>query len=368
MKKDIRKATFLSKGIKLTFYAFVFFCGSLFVTRTFDSFGFLEFSYGHYHFPINRKIPYFRQGEREFGQIDEFGVRIGSKKSNFKCGYLLLGDSQTFGSGIFWKDTFSEILNRETNCQWTNLGIPGFTLENELSMYQKVSAFLKEKTVYLFVYGNDIYETGDTPDYLHFVNHQKWYLHLSSFFFPKSTRLYFKKKYFESIQKRMEDELERVAKLPYFPFAQKSKKNEVVDFLPLKTLFQISPTYLSSSLDTKSFAKINFERWSQIFFQLKDQIEKDGKQLRVVYLPLEVEYDRTRYEIYKNIGFKMNVSWLESDSELVLDLIQITKENHIPFIDLRNFMRYRTDLLQKGDIHINEAATRMIAEVLKKDL
>ncbi|PJZ83933.1 SGNH/GDSL hydrolase family protein [Leptospira harrisiae] len=368
MKKDIHKSTFLSKPIKLILYTLLFFCGLVFAARFIDSFDFLRFSYGHYHFPAGKKIPYFRGGEREFGEINEYGVRIGNLKKNPDCRYLLLGDSQTFGSGLFWKDTFAEILNRETKCQWTNVGIPGFTLENEFSMYLKLSPVLKVTTVYLFVYGNDIYETGDTPDYVHFVNHQKKYIHLFSFFFPNSARLFLKKSYFDSIQVRMEEELERVSKLPYVPSVLKTKKNEMVDFLPLKTLFQISPNYLSSSLDTKTFAKLNFDRWRKIFLQLKDKINKDGKDLKVVYIPLEVEYDKTRYEIYKDIGFQMNPSWLESDSELVLDLIQLTKENHIPFIDLRHLMRYRTDLLQSGDIHINEVATRLIADILKKDL
>ncbi|TGL88823.1 SGNH/GDSL hydrolase family protein [Leptospira congkakensis] len=368
MKKEIHLSTFPFKSIKIGLYAFFFLCGLVLVTRTIDTFEILRFPYGHYHFPPVRKIPYFRQGEREFGEINEYGFRIGSVKENTNCKYLLLGDSQTFGSGIFWKDSFPEILNRETNCQWINTGIPGFTLENEFSLYEKVSQKLDFDKVYLIVYGNDIYETGDTPDYLHFVNHKSWYVHFVSFFFPEHTRRFIKNKYFESIQIRMEEELDRVSKLPYMAPDSKAKKIEVVDFNSLKTLFQISPTYLPSSLDTKTSAKVNFDRWKKVFYQLKHKIEQSNKSLTVVYIPLEVEYDKSRFFVYESIGFQMNPSWLESDSELFLDLFQLTKENNIPLIDLRKFMRYRTDLLQSGDIHLNENATRLIADILKRDL
>lgn len=367
MKKDNDTLAFSSKPIKFCFYLLAFLCGLFSISRIFDSTGLnFGFPYGHFHFPADRQIPFFRKGEREFGEIDVFGFRKGSIKSNANCNYLLLGDSQTFGSGIFWQDTFPEILNRETDCNWTNISIPGSTLENEFSMYKEVSSHLEFSHVYLFVYGNDIYETGDTPDFLHFVNHKKWYIHFLSFLFPEHTRLYLKKTYFESIQKRMDKELERISQLPYQIPNLKEKKKEVADFLPLKTLYQISPTYLSSALDTKTFAKINFDRWKKILFELNHEIHKQGKQFTLVYIPLEVEFDKSRYEVYEGIGFVMNPQWLESDSELIQDLAQLSKENQIPLIDLRRFMRYRTDLLQRGDIHLNETATRLIADVLKQ--
>ncbi|TGL40312.1 SGNH/GDSL hydrolase family protein [Leptospira perdikensis] len=366
MKKDNDQSAFSSKPVKFVFYLLLSFFGLFFAFRIMDSSSFyLDFPYGHFHFPLGRQIPFFKEGEREFGEIDQFGFRKGSVKKNTKCNYLLLGDSQTFGSGLFWKDSFPEILNRETDCRWFNISIPGSTLENQFSMYQKVSSHLEFSHVYLFVYGNDIYETGDTPDYLHFVNHKKWYVHFLSFFFPEHTRLYLKKKYFESIQKRMESELERVSIQPYQAPNLKKRKDEIADYLPLKTLFQISPTYLSSSLDTKTYAKVNFDRWKKILLELNYKILDQGKHLTIVYIPLEVEFDKSRYDVYQGIGFVMNPKWLESDSELVEDLVQVSAENQIPFVDMRSWMRYRTDLLQKGDIHLNEVATRLIADILK---
>ncbi|TGK95526.1 SGNH/GDSL hydrolase family protein [Leptospira brenneri] len=366
MKKDDEQTGFSAKQLKYILVLFLFLPGFAFFTRTIDSLGYFRFPYGHFHFPTSSKIPFFRLGEREYGDINEFGFRSSSYPKDTNCSYLLLGDSQTFGSGIFWKDSFPEILNRETSCYWINTSIPGFTLDNEFSMYQKVQTHFQFSDVYLFVYGNDVYELGDTPDFLHFLNHKKWYFSVFSFYFPESTRLYLKKLYFDSIQKRMELELERVSSLPYTPPLPNQEKNQIVDYLSLKTLFQISPTYLSSSLDTKTFAKKDFDRWKRTFDQLYQEIRNQGKKITIVYIPLEVEYDRNRYEVYRTLGFEMNPQWLESDSEFILDLIQLTDENRIPLIDLRKYMRYKPDLLQRGDIHLNERATRLIADVLKK--
>ncbi|MBM9546516.1 SGNH/GDSL hydrolase family protein [Leptospira sp. 201903074] len=341
----------------LSIISFLFFD---FISLCFDS------KYGHYHFPKNREIPFFRLGEREMGKIGEWGIREGSFKPEASCKYLLLGDSQTFGSGIFWKDTFSEILNRETDCHWTNAGIPGFTLENEFSLYQTIKSDISFDRVYLFIYGNDIYETGDTPDYLHYVKKQTWYIQFLTFFFPEQSRIYLKARYFQTIQKRMESELERVSKLEIKK--QKSSNRVKEEFITLRGLYNLSPDYLSGSLDTKTYAKTNFNRWNRVLEQLYGKVLVDKKELVMVYIPLEVEYDPIRFKIYKEIGFVMNPKWIDSDSDFITDLKAISRKKNIPLIDLREYMRYRSDLLQKEDIHLNETATRLIANILKQKL
>lgn len=88
----------------------------------------------------------------------------------------------------------------------------------------------------------------------------------------------------------------------------------------------------------------------------------------IVYIPLEVEYDPIRFQIYKEIGFEMNENWIQSDSDFISDIKAVAKENKIPLIDLRKFMRFRSDLLQKEDIHLNETATRLISDIIKQKL
>ncbi|MCW7493512.1 SGNH/GDSL hydrolase family protein [Leptospira soteropolitanensis] len=367
MKKVNDVSLFPTSKFRKVILFFGILVGLLFVCRFFDFVSlYFESPYGHYHFPKNREIPFFRLGEKEIGKMGEFGTRIGNWNKNSQCKYLLLGDSQVFGSGIFWKDTFPEILNRETKCSWINLGIPGFTLENELSLYRTIRTHISFDRVYLFVYGNDIFETGDTPDYLHFVKRQYWYFRALSFLFPEQTRIHLKNKYFESIQKRMEVELGKIAKLnnQVSPNSQINKEN----FVTLKGLFNLSPDYLRGSLDTKSYAATNFNRWHRILRQFNGNILSDKKELVMVYIPLEIEYDPKMFQIYKEIGFVMDSRWLDSDSEFITDLKIISKEERIPLIDLRESMRFRTDLLQSGDIHLNESAHRMIANTLKQSL
>lgn len=349
------------------FLILCFLLGLFLFCRFIDSLSFhFDSMYGHFHFPINREIPFYRLGNKEIGKIGEWGTRVGALEKNSQCKNLLLGDSQVFGSGIFWKDTFSEILNRETECSWINLGIPGFTLENELSIYEKVRSKISFDRVYLFVYGNDIFETGDTPDYVHFVKKQFWLLRGFSFLFPEYTRIYLKKRYFEIIQQRMEVELEKFSKSKNQISSKPQVKKE--EFVTLKNLFELSPNYLFESLDTKTYAKKNFIRWYKILQQLNDRILTDKKELVMVYIPLEVEYDPNMYHVYEKIGFEMDSRWIKSNSELITALQGISKEKKILLIDLREFMRFRSDLLQTGDIHLNETAHRLIADVLKRKL
>lgn len=349
------------------FLILCFLLGLFLFCRFIDSLSFhFDSMYGHFHFPINREIPFYRLGNKEIGKIGEWGTRVGALEKNSQSKYLILGDSQVFGSGIFWEDTFSEILNRETECTWINFGIPGFTLENELSMYEKVRSKISFDRVYLFVYGNDIFETGDTPDYLHFVKKQFWFLRGISFLFPEHTRIYLKKRYFETIQQRMEIELEKFAKLNHLDSRTSQVKKE--NFVTLKGLFKLSPDYLRGSLDTKTYATINFNRWLRILRQLNEMVRLDKKELVMVYIPLEIEYDPKMFQIYKEIGFVMDSRWLKSDSEFVTSLKSISNEESIPLIDLRRSMRFRSDLLQSGDIHLNETAHRLIANILKQTL
>lgn len=367
MKKASDSLFDSTSKLHVGFLILCFLLGLFLVCRFIDSFRFYSDSmYGHFHFPINREIPFYRLGNKEIGKIGEWGTRVGALEKNSECKYLLLGDSQVFGSGIFWEDTFSEILNRETECSWINVGIPGFTLENELSLYEKVRSKISFDRVYLFVYGNDIYETGDTPDYLHFVKKQIWYFRCLSFLFPEHTRIYLKKSYFDTIQQRMEIELEKFAKLNHHDSRASQVKNE--NFVTLKGLFKLSPDYLRGSLDTKKYATINFNRWLKILRQLNEVVRLDKKELVMVYIPLEIEYDPKMFQIYKEIGFIVDSRWLNSDSELVTSLKSISKEESIPLIDLRQSMRFRSDLLQSGDIHLNETAHRLIANILKQKL
>ncbi|WP_244247299.1 MULTISPECIES: SGNH/GDSL hydrolase family protein [Leptospira] len=358
---------FLNPSLKLRvgFLILCFLLGLFLFCRSIDSISlYFDSDYGHFHFPINSEIPFYRLGNKEIGKIGEWGTRIGELEKNVSCKYLLLGDSQVFGSGIFWKDTFSEILNRETKCHWVNLGIPGFTLENELSLYQKVRTKISFDRVYLFVYGNDIYETGDTPDFLNFVKKQTWYFRILSFLFPEQSRIYGKRKYFQMVQVRMETELMKLAP-SNTQVIHKSTTNEK-EFITQKALFSLSPDYFHGSLNTKSIAKKNFQRWYRILRKLNDEIVSANKELVIVYIPLEVEYDPEMFQVYKDIGFVMDSSWIKSNSELITDLNIITKEKNIPLIDLREYMRFRSDLLQLEDIHLNETAHRLIADILKK--
>ncbi|XDD45805.1 SGNH/GDSL hydrolase family protein [Leptospira sp. WS39.C2] len=330
--------------------------------------------YGYFHYPPNRTLPFFRKGEAEAGVIGEFGIRESSQKTKTNCNYMLLGDSQTFGSGIFWEDSFSEILNRETNCQWTNISMPGFTLENEYAIYLVSKNKVQFEHLFLVIYGNDIYETGDTPDFIHFVDKQKWYTQLLGFFLPERTRMYLKKEYFGSVQTRMEKEIEKFANTKYEKHKNKvqKKKSDIEvgdeDFFSFRTLYSISPNYFKESLDVRSVSQKNFRRWKRILEKFHNELNKSNKKLTFVYIPLDVEFDPIRYQVYESIGFPMQSNWLKGDSEFIQELQSISKTFGTNLIDMRFVFRKQKHLLQKEDIHFNEKANRLIADTIKKSL
>lgn len=352
----------------LIFFVFVFLC-----LRFIDRWVLVHFvEYGTYHYPPNETIPFFRNGEVEYGNTNQFGIRQPNDLKKINCHYLVLGDSQTFGSGIFLRDRFTELLNSETNCQWINVSVPGYTLENEFSIYQSVQDTISFQKLYLVIYGNDVYETGDTPDFLHFVKRQSWYRNVLTFFLPEYTRSIRKREYFQTVQVRMTEELNRLSNLPLL---DRKKRGNPKDSPPIppnytsfKTLYSISPNYFYESLQVKSVSSQNWKRWEQIFFRLKENLSKRNVALTLVYIPLDVEFDSSRFAVYKEIGFPLDPNWLTGDAEFILSLQQLAHEFQIPLIDLRPIFRSQTDLLQPEDIHFNEKANRLIADTIKKSL
>ncbi|MCG6149911.1 SGNH/GDSL hydrolase family protein [Leptospira levettii] len=328
--------------------------------------------YGYFHYPKEQTIPFFRKGVPEPGKIGKFGIRESTVKNKPNCHSLFLGDSQTFGSGIFWKDTFSEILNEETNCQWTNVSMPGFTLENEYAIFQEIKNHIPFEHVYLVVYGNDIYESGETPDYIHFVDKQKWYTKVLGFFLPNYTWYVLKKQYFDSVQKRMEVEIQKFANTNYqtSPSTPPSEKEETGEetFVSFQTLYSISPNYFKESLDVNSVSNQNFKRWQRALLRLFSDLNANHKKFTMIYIPLDVEFDPKRFSVYKKIGFSMDPNWLVGDSEFIQELRIFSKSNHVNLIDMRESFRIQKQLLQKEDIHFNEKANRLIADVIKQSM
>lgn len=328
--------------------------------------------YGYFHYPKDQTIPFFRMGVPEPGKIGKFGIRESTTKDKSNCHSLFLGDSQTFGSGIFWKDTFSEILNRETNCQWTNVSMPGFTLENEYAMFQEIKDHIPFEHVYLVVYGNDIYETGETPDYIHFVDKQKWYTKVLGLFLPNYTWLILKKQYFDSVQKRMEIEIQKFANTNYQTKQSTPPSNEEETgeetFPSFRTLYSISPNYFKESLDVNSVSNQNFKRWQRVLLRLFSDLQTNHKKFTMIYIPLDVEFDPKRFDVYQKIGFAMDREWLVGDSEFFLALRTFSESNQVQLIDMRKIFRNQNHLLQKEDIHFNEKANRLIADAIKQSM
>lgn len=71
---------------------------------------------------------------------------------------LLLGDSYTFGEHLHNQDTLSEILNRMIpHKEFVNGGVCGYTISDELSLYEERARYMEPDVAILQVLDNDLY-------------------------------------------------------------------------------------------------------------------------------------------------------------------------------------------------------------------
>jgi hypothetical protein len=95
---------------------------------------------------------------------------------------LALGETQAYGLGLTDDELFTHILEEELNgmapdrrCRVINLGVRGFTLNQQLALLQTLGVSLKPDYVILFFY---IYSFGqfNISKYYEQVKHRDWYM------------------------------------------------------------------------------------------------------------------------------------------------------------------------------------------------
>jgi hypothetical protein len=74
---------------------------------------------------------------------------------------VLIGDSFTFGLGVNDEDTFSHQLNQMQSNQYLNLGIPGYSTDQQWLLIEELSELFNAKHYLLFFYlGNDLIDNA----------------------------------------------------------------------------------------------------------------------------------------------------------------------------------------------------------------
>lgn len=93
--------------------------------------------------------------------FDELGARVTGDRRGRTPLIPVLGDSFTFGIGVEDDETFASHLARKSGRRVLNLGVPGFSLKEELDIIEFRHEELGSPPLYVFVAyaGNDLYET-----------------------------------------------------------------------------------------------------------------------------------------------------------------------------------------------------------------
>ncbi|WCL50475.1 hypothetical protein [Leptospira sp. GIMC2001] len=355
----------LKKSVLIIFILFLLALG---VTHLYEFFYYKEIeSTSHFILPPNVLIPIYSEEGNHNIKVHKLGIRSESDEYS-ECNNLILGDSQSFGYGIPSKRLFTSIIENELKersiihkCLFLNASIPGFTIENQISLYLNIIKYTKTKNVILFVYANDIYETGKTIDFGIYESKNRLWFFMANIFTNEMGYSILRAKYFESYNSQFrnifqsKDPIEETSRL------QVNASSDLEINESLRIIYANEPRYFAKQLNTRSDARTEYQRWRKLFLSFHSYLKDQGIPLKVVYIPSEVEYDPNRLAIYKKIGFTVEDRWLYEKSDLLEDLEILMREENIPFLNLKNKMYLRSDLLQTGDIHLNSQAHRIIA-------
>jgi lysophospholipase L1-like esterase len=95
--------------------------------------------------------------------IDDSGFRVDPQAGKTGPRVVVLGDSFTFGLGVANDETFVSRLNAngDDRRQYLNLGVPGYSTDQELLLLRKAGNALKPNIVLLVVYlANDLFDNN----------------------------------------------------------------------------------------------------------------------------------------------------------------------------------------------------------------
>ena len=95
--------------------------------------------------------------------IDDSGFRVDPHAGMTGPRVAVLGDSFTFGLGVANDETFVSRLNARSDDrrQYLNLGVPGYSTDQELLLFRKTGKALKPDSVLLVVYlANDLFDNN----------------------------------------------------------------------------------------------------------------------------------------------------------------------------------------------------------------
>jgi len=293
---------------------------------------------------IIKNDDYFQNREnietKVFGKvvyIDKYGFRVPKNnytynKDNF--GFLILGDSTSFGVGVKEEETFVGKLRRDyPNSNFFNTSVVGYNLSNYNKVFQtKINDHYKIKRVILFLNINDIdFESAVFQDYninelsnnndnFKFINWMKnnyIFSHLHFFLRERSVFYMYVKGIFTKTQERFYSHVYNLYK----------NKNNI--------------------------SKLNFE-----IINIKKNLQIYNSNLIVVILPYE--FQTRKNNCNEHYLFPQNI------------LKETLLKNTIKFYDYTgefcNQKNVRNFFLKFDPVHLSKIGHNFVFELLKKDL
>jgi hypothetical protein len=291
--------------------------------------------------------------------IDSLGNRLVTKNPNPSAPVIpFLGDSFPFGVGVKDDETFVSLLSAHSQYQFLNLGVPGSALPNQLDQIEFRHKELNSPSVYVFSFytGNDYMDIFNYHGKLNPSTDEKagWLIEwidlnvYKNHFFSKSYLLQF---------------LKRTIFRNYFYTARAHRS-----VLPLECLAaQKGPHAITSSsflimAGKKRCISLVTSCVRETLEHLMDLSKRMKFKPVFVIIPDQLQMNASLVESRAE-KWKVEMSDLDIDKPTRIIENEL-RSNGIPFIDLSECLKERTEAYYKIDGHFTPEGHRVVAQYL----
>ncbi len=330
---------------------------------------------------------------------------------------LFLGDSFTQGLGVKEEEGFvrrsEKILRQRFKVEHVNAGMTGFSPGNELGLYRAIRDRVRPDIVVVCLYQNDVYESGESLLLRRMKHNQQKKLGIRLLYWvaPNTSDFIYR----TLLQKRYHDlltsqalTLDRTEALlaasdapernpaPTPPptvnpalfliqgevrkYAEELGVEESVTNAwlarngaalvdgrnPQEVLLGLlEPDYFAQVYALEPHARPKFEAMLKAVFKIKEEAEANGSKFALIYIPSDIRYDRSKFDLMRNYGYVMDERWLEGRTEFGLELQRRTVTEKIPYMTLLDaFRKSNVGLTFPLDQHLNRRGHEVAAEAV----
>lgn len=330
----------------------------------------------------------------------ELGPKAGTR-------ILFLGDSFTQGLGVLEEDGFvrrsEKTLRQRFQVEHVNAGMTGFSPGNELGLLRAIREKVQPDIVVLCLYQNDVYESGESLLLRRMKQNQQKKLGVRILFWiaPNTANFVYRtflQKTYNDLLMSQALTLDRTQAMLIASDSTREKQPQVVPasaFQPALALIQsevrkyakemgadesatdrwlaqngqalvdgrnpqevllglLEPEYFSQVYGLDARARPKFETMLKNIRRIKEETEQSGAAFAVVYIPSDVRYDKSKFDLMRSYGYAMDESWLHDRVPMGIELRQRMEKENIPFLNLLDtFRRAPGPLTFPRDQHLN---------------